>query len=94
MATAAGFTTDPAAFPKYHPDPITTPQRVGPGAYVISGARSFAISNFGASGDVTVDGVALPGTFSYEAELLEPGAVYADVNVVVLANEAFLSSAT
>lgn len=94
MATAAGFTTDPAAFGKYRADPVTDEQRVGPGAYLITGARSFAITNLGASGDVSIDGTAMPEAFSYSTDLLEPGSVYADVTVTVTAAEAFISTVT
>ena len=94
MATGASFTTDPAAFGKYHPDPVTTPQDAGPGTYTLSGVRSFAITNLSGSGDVTVDGVGLPANFSYQAELLPLGQVYADVTVVVGATGQALISET
>ncbi len=95
MATASGFTTDPAEFGKYHPNPVSAPQRVGPGAYLISGARSFAVTNLGSvDGDVTVDGVGLPSGFGYESEILPLGQVFADVNVVVTGGEAFISRTT
>lgn len=92
MATAAGFTTDPAEFGKYHANAVVTPERVGPGIYLVAGARSFAVTNLSSDGLVDIDGVAMPQGFGYESATLPVGQIFSNVTITVAAGgEAFIS---
>jgi len=86
MTTSASPAIDPAEHERARPPVGVTEQRLaGAASYTVSGARSYAVTNLGADGTVTLDGVALPDGFSFSAELLPAGSVYADCVVDVAA---------